>query len=89
MSKREERLALIEAGPEEDAAEEYLGDKPSKISIRLAAPLYYGLLNFCAEAAKFRGKRVTHMDVFRVLVGMLLDDEDVRKKAIARLRGVK
>lgn len=88
-TKREDRLALVEEGPdEEETGGEFFGDKPSKISIRLAAPLYYGLLGFCADAAKLRGKRITHMDVFRALVGLLIDDEDVRKKVIARLMRV-
>lgn len=88
MSARADRLAMIEAGPDPDAPEEHVGE-PSKISIRLAAPPYYGLLKFSAEAAKIRGKRVTNVEVFRALVELLLEDEDVRGKIIARLRGRK
>jgi hypothetical protein len=87
MNTREDRLRMVEAGPETPAenSPEFRA-QPSKISVRLAAKGYYGLLDFCADAAKVRGKRVTHVEVFRILVELLLEDPDLRARVFGKLR---
>jgi hypothetical protein len=87
VNGRADRMAAVDAGPtvEDINAPEFRAE-PSKISVRLAPRLYYGLLEFCADAARHRGKRVTNVDVFRALVTLLLDDGEVRDRVIGELR---
>lgn len=70
------------------SAPEVMNLKP-KVSVALNPRLYYSLVDFCSVAAKARGKRVTHVEVFRALAAELFADEDLRKKVINRLRGEK
>jgi hypothetical protein len=67
-------------------APEVMSMKP-KVSVALNPRLYYALVDFCSVAAKARGKRVTHVEVFRALAAELFADEALRKRVIVRLRG--
>jgi membrane-bound ClpP family serine protease len=69
-------------------APEIMTLKP-KVSVALTPRLYYSLVEFCSTAAKARGKRVTHVEVFRALASELFADEALRKRVINRLRGDK
>lgn len=92
MSARANPLAGINEEVDEEApqleAEELVVLKP-KVSVRLEPRLYYGLVDFCAVAAKARGKRVTHVEVYRALTAELLANEELRKRVINKLRGGK
>lgn len=83
------RFALVDA-PREDGVDQPTAPavrvQPSKVSVSLAPRLYYALVDFCAEAAKLRGARVAHVEVFRVLVGELLSDPALRARVIQKLR---
>jgi hypothetical protein len=70
------------------SADEFLTLKP-KVSVALNPKLYYSLVEFCSTAARARGKRVTHVEVFRALASELFADEELRKRVIVRLRGDK
>lgn len=70
------------------SAPEVMNLKP-KVSVALNPRLYYSLVDFCSAAAKARGKRVTHVEVFRALAQELFADEALRKRVILRLRGDK
>lgn len=78
---------LDEAAPQLSAPE-VMTLRP-KVSVALSPRLYYQLVEFCAAAAKARGKRVTHVEVFRALATELFADEQLRKRVIVRLRGEK
>lgn len=79
----------------EDDVEDGQPDAPEvlvlnpKVSVALNPRLYYQLVDFCAAAAKLRGKRVTHVDVFRALATELFSDPELSKRILARLRAVK
>lgn len=82
-------MANLDAEVDEEVQEtapEIMTLKP-KVSVALTPRLYYGLVEFCTTAAKARGKRVAHVDVFRALTAELLADEELRKRVINRLRG--
>jgi hypothetical protein len=84
-------MAGLDAEVDEEAQEsapEVMSLKP-KVSVALTPRLYYSLVDFCSVAAKARGKRVTHVEVFRALAAELFEDEALRKRVIVRLRGGK
>ena len=86
--KKPNPLAGLDADLDEapDEAPEVMTLKP-KVSVALTPRLYYGLVDFCSVAAKARGKRVTHVEVFRALAAELFADEALRKRVVNRLRG--
>lgn len=90
MSAKPNPMAALE-----DEVEDAQPDAPempvqtSKVSVALKPRQYYELVDFCAAAAKLRGRRVTHVEVFRALADELFADAELSKRIIARLRAVK
>jgi hypothetical protein len=90
MSAKPNRLAGLEAEPltfdlPQPAAPE-VRTRPVKVSVALHPRPYYALVDYCADAAKLTGARVTHVDVMRVLVSELLADAELRNRVTAQLR---
>jgi hypothetical protein len=85
---RVNRFALVDA-PREDTGQPSapaVRTTTTKVSVSLHSAPYYGLVDFCTEAGKARGRRVAHVDVFRALVALLLEDKELRARVIQRLR---
>lgn len=82
------RFALVDA-PREDTGQPTapaVRTETVKVSVSLGPRLYYALVDFCAAAAKLRGSRVNHVDVFRALMGELVEDQALRDRVLQKLR---
>ena len=90
MSAKVNPLAALEDEPLElDAPQPTAPEvrtRPVKVSVALPPRAYYGLVDYCADAAKVTGARVPHVDVMRVLIGELLSDADLRRRVTEQLR---
>jgi hypothetical protein len=87
MNARVNPLAGLDADLEDDQPEApEVAVLPSKVSVQLNPRLYFQLVEFCSAAARLRGKRVTHVEVFRALAAELFSDPELSKRILARLR---
>lgn len=92
MSARRSLAAVAGEPPADDEPQHGAGEviraRPIKVSAALLPQPYYRLVEFCTNASRVMGVRVTHVDVLRCLVDELVDTDPsgLAERVVARLK---